>query len=214
MKVFVYGNSDILKNYSDALSSCNCRHYIGKEINHSIDCSGLLLAGGGDINPSLYGKRREYSYNIDYKRDLDEIELIRLFIVTGRPILGICRGIQIINVALGGVIIQDLDTANTHKYDDETGDKIHGIKATENSFLKEIYGEDFMVNSAHHQGIENPPENLSIAAFAEDGVIEAVEDKKRKIYAVQFHPERMGFTHKRNDTVDGRYIFDYFLEKC
>lgn len=214
MKLFIYGNEGILKNYSAALSACGVRSYIGKDWRYAVDCAGLLLAGGGDINPSFYGERRTCSYNIDIRRDQDEMELVRLFLVTGRPILGICRGIQILNVALQGTILQDVENTKVHQYSEKTGDKIHKIKSSEHSFLRELYGEEFFVNSAHHQAVSKLSDTLRVSAVSEDGVIEAVENKEKKLYAVQFHPERMAFEYRRSDTVDGRHIFDFFLNEC
>lgn len=214
MKLFIYGNEGILKNYSAALSACGVRSYIGKDLRYAVDCAGLLLAGGGDINPSFYGERRTCSYNIDIRRDQDEIKLIRLFLVTGRPILGICRGIQILNVALRGTILQNVENTQMHQYSEKTGDKVHKISSSEQSFLRKLYGEEFFVNSAHHQAVGKLSDALAVSAVSEDGVIEAVENKEKKVYAVQFHPERMAFEHRRSDTVDGRHIFDFFLNEC
>lgn len=214
MKLFIYGDEGILKNYSAALSACGARSYIGRDLRYAVDCAGLLLAGGGDINPAFYGERRICSYNIDIRRDQDEMELIRLFQVTGRPILGICRGIQILNVALGGTIIQDVENTAMHQYSKETGDQVHKIHTAEDSFLRELYGEVLPVNSAHHQAVGAVADALTVSAASEEGVIEAVENRMKKLYAVQFHPERMAFEHRRSDTVDGRCIFEFFLNQC
>lgn len=214
MKLFIYGDEGILKNYSAALTACGARSYIGTDPRYAVDCAGLLLAGGGDINPSFYGERRICSYNIDIKRDQDEMDLIRQFLVTGRPILGICRGIQILNVALEGTIDQDVENTALHQYSEETGDQVHKVQTPKQSFLRELYGEEFYVNSAHHQAIGILAEPLTVSAVSEDGVIEAVENNEKKIYALQFHPERMAFEHQRSDTVDGRLIFAYFLGQC
>lgn len=214
MKLFIYGDEGILKNYSAALSACGARSYIGKDLRYTVDCAGLLLAGGGDINPAFYGERRTCSYNIDIRRDRDEMELIRLFMVTGRPILGICRGIQILNVALQGTILQNVKNTKLHRYSEKNGDQIHKIRSSEHSFLRELYGNEFSVNSAHHQAVGVLADALNVSALSEDHVIEAVENREKKLYAVQFHPERMAFAHRRSDTVDGRYIFDFFLGEC
>lgn len=218
MKIFIYGNKEILQNYSKALKDCGAEALVSKDTNLAMGCKGLLLAGGGDINPIRYGQRRIHSYNVDIKRDSDETELIRDFIVRGKPILGICRGIQIINVALKGTLQQDVTNSSIHKYSEISGDKTHDIILENGSFLYEIYGKSgadtISVNSAHHQAIDTLGQGLKIAAHSADGVIEAIENRRRNIYAVQFHPERMAFDHKNENTVNGRMIFDYFLSKC
>lgn len=210
-KVYIYGDEKILVNYKNAIELCGGEPFFSTTPSRSQDCDALLLAGGGDIHPALYGQELYDCNNIDMKRDKDETELIRAFILTGRPILGICRGIQILNVALGGTLIQDVENTERHQYDAVTGDRVHCVTAHKNSFLEMLYGDSFVVNSAHHQAIDSPAKGLNISALSCDGVIEAVENKQKKLYAVQFHPERMAFKNKRNDTVDGRCIFDFFL---
>lgn len=213
-KIFVYGSRSILRNYAEALTYCGARGVFSENLEYSKDCDGLLLPGGGDIDPSLYGAKNTASFAIDCQRDLAELELIRAFSVTRRPILGICKGIQILNTAFGGTLDQDIDNGSAHKWEERTGDKVHRITATEGGFLQKLYGREFAVNSAHHQAIDLPAPGLAVSALAEDGVIEAVENREKKIYAVQFHPERMAFGHSRMDTVDGRYIFEFFLNLC
>lgn len=213
-KIFVYGSRSILRNYAEALSLCGGRAVFSENLELSRDCGGLLLPGGGDVDPSLYGAENEGSVNIDRRRDLTELELIRSFSVTRRPILGICKGIQILNTAFGGTIDQDMDNAKAHRWEERTGDKVHKVLTPEGSFLRDLYGEEFFVNSAHHQAVGRLAPGLALAAEAEDGAVEAVENRERSIYAVQWHPERMAFRHSRVDTVDGRYLIEFFLNLC
>lgn len=213
-KIFVYGNRGILRNYAEAVSFCGGRAVFSDNTEYAKDCGGLLLPGGGDIDPALYHAKNMGSINIDRERDLKELELIREFSVTRRPILGICKGIQILNVAFGGTIDQDMGNSAVHKWEERTGDKVHKVLAPEESFLYPLYGGEFFVNSAHHQAIGSLAPGLIPAAEAEDGTVEAVEIKERKVYAVQWHPERMAFGHSRIDTVDGRYLFEFFLNLC
>ena len=210
-KVFIYGDRGLLRNYAEALEFCGGTPVFSEHLPYAMDCAALLLPGGGDIDPGLYGQNAECSYNIDRTRDERELELIRQFTVTRRPILGICKGIQILNVAFGGDLIQDLETAQAHKWEERTGDKLHQIRAPEDSFLYPLYGGCFSVNSAHHQAVGRLAPGLAAAARAEDGVIEALECPEKNIYAVQWHPERMTFNRARPDTVDGRYVFEFFL---
>lgn len=210
-KIFIYAERSERKNYAQAIENCVAQPVFSKDILTADDCDALLLPGGGDIDPKIYGKENFGSVGID--RDLDnvELELIEKFVNSERPILGICRGLQIINVAFGGDLIQDIKTASNHKWEEKTGDKVHMIKTADSSFLRSIYGEYFPVNSAHHQAIKNIAPDFDISAKSDDGIIEAIENREKKIYAVQWHPERMAFRNRRNDTVDGRLVFDFFL---
>ena len=213
-QIFVYGNREKYKNYAEALTACGAMGIFSENLGFAKYCDGLLLTGGADVDPALYHAENQGSMGIDRKRDEAEIELIHIFSESGRPILGICRGLQIINVALGGDLIQDIPTASAHRWEESTGDKAHGVTAEKDSSLYPLYGESFVVNSAHHQAVKTPGEGLSVAAVSEDGVIEALENREKKIYCTQWHPERMAFRKVRPDTVDGRYIFEFFLSKC
>lgn len=213
-KIFVYGNRETRRNYAEALDACGAESVFSEDIRLAEKCGALLLPGGGDIDPSLYGQTLNGSRNIDREQDLREIGLVREFVRTGRPILGICRGIQVINVALGGTLIQDIATADTHKWEEETGDKVHPVTAAKGSFLHKLYGGTFSVNSAHHQAVDTVAPGLAVSARASDRVIEGLEDQTRGIYGVQWHPERMAFRHARTDTVDGRPLFEFFLKLC
>lgn len=213
-KILIYGDEEILVNYKNALVQCGAQPVFRNKLLSYPDCAGLLLPGGGDIHPALFGQPIGDSHQIDLPRDEAELALIRLFSVTNRPILGICKGLQILNVAFGGTLQQDIPTSSTHKWEENTGDKVHPVTASPGSFLAPLYGEHFSVNSAHHQGILSLGEGLCLSAAAEDGVVEAVECPEKKIWAVQWHPERMAFSHARPDAVDGRILLDFFLEKC
>lgn len=213
-RIFVYGEKSAFQNYADALSACGATGVFSTNLKGGISCDGLLLPGGTDADPALYGQKNTASVGIDRQKDLDEIELVKKFAAAGLPVFGICRGLQIINIALGGTLYQDIDNAAAHKWEEHTGDKVHRITTTEGSFLRKLYGREFAVNSAHHQAIDVLAPGLTVSALAEDSTIEAVENPKKKIYAVQFHPERMAFNHRRTDTVDGRYVFEFFLGLC
>jgi putative glutamine amidotransferase len=150
--------------------------------------NGLLLAGGGDVDPSFYNERDEGSDNIDRERDEWEIELIEKFGEEGKPILGICRGIQVLNVALGGSLYQDIKGHSCGK------ELCHLITIKEGSLLYEILGgvEQIEVNSSHHQAIKDLASSLEATAWSEDRYIEAVEGKGEEfLLGVQFHPERL-----------------------
>lgn len=215
IKIFVYGERDKMKNYANALEGCGAQGIFSLDISQAKDCDALLLPGGGDIDPARYGQTLAGSEEPDLQRDAAELHLVSDFTSWGKPILGICRGIQMINVALGGELIQDIPTAAEHRHDPVIGDRTHKVTAEENSFLFSLYGGEFSVNSAHHQALGRIAPGLRVAARSErDGIVEAVEWPEKRIYGVQWHPERMSFDLRREDTVDGRYIFEFFLKLC
>lgn len=179
------------------------------------ECDGLILCGGNDISPRLYDEEITETVNIDYGRDDHELKLIEMFINANKPILGICRGCQIINAYFGGSLYQHIDTAFAHQ-SFGSNDITHKVRAKEGSILSELYGEEFTVNSAHHQAVKNLGRDLEVVATALDGndTIEAIRHKTLPIFAVQFHPERMCFSARRGDTVDGATLFRKFIEVC
>ena len=150
-------------------------------------CDALLLPGGGDIHPRFYGQSMHGSNDVNEDRDEYELTLYRRFFHAGKPILGICRGAQLINVALGGTLRQHIDN-----HSQVNGvDRIHFVR-TDDMLLRSLYGSRFAVNSAHHQAVDRPGAGLHVIARAEDGVIEALRHETRPILAVQWHPERFG----------------------
>lgn len=163
-------------------------------------CSALVLTGGVDIFPEFYndwedGKKRE-----DYipERDGFEFKLLEYALENKLPILGICRGLQVINCKLNGSLISDIETIrnSNHKKITETEDRLHSVNVKSNTLLHEIIGESTgTINSSHHQAIDRIGEGLLVSARADDGIIEAVEwetkEGKPFMLAVQWHPERM-----------------------
>lgn len=210
-KVFIYGAREDRRNYWEALEACGGTAVVSLDTREAAGCGGLLLAGGGDIQPALYGQENQGSRNFEPERDEREFWLVREFLGAGKPILGICRGLQVLNAALGGGLVQDLPTAAAHAWEEPTGDKRHLVRAQPGSFLQELYGDEFPVNSAHHQGAGPVAPGLAVGALAEDGVCEALYSREKRVYAVQWHPERMMLSRARPDTVDGTPIFHFFL---
>ena len=176
---------------------------------------GLLLTGGDDMDPALFGQENRGSQGIDRARDDAELALLKAFLGASKPVLAICRGHQVVNVWLGGDLIQDLgpNLVPFHRQD-EPGDRIHPVRAAEGSLLHRLYGPIFPVNSSHHQALGRLGRGLTVSARSEGGVIEAVEHDTLPLISVQFHPERMTGALARPDTVDGGEIFRAFLELC
>ena len=173
---------------------------------------GLLLAGGGDMDPALFGQENQGSRGIDRARDRAELALLDAFFGAGKPVLAVCRGHQVVNVWLGGGLIQDLDPALAPFHGGGEGDRVHPVRAAESSLLRRLYGPVFPVNSSHHQALGRLGRGLTVTARSEGGVAEAAEHESLPLISVQFHPERMTGARLRSDTVDGGAIFRAFLE--
>ncbi len=197
--------------YIDAVNSCGAEAHAVYCPEASTDYDGLILCGGNDIDPKYYGEEINGAINIDEARDTAEVELARAFIAAGKPILGICRGSQLLNILFGGSLYQNLENAEEHKPLDDKGNyRVHEVKVEFGSILFDLYGEKFSVNSAHHQAVKKLGEGLVATAFS-DGIVEAFEHKNMPIMGVQFHPEKMCCSERRSDTVDGIEIFKYFI---
>jgi putative glutamine amidotransferase len=165
-------------------------------------CDGILFSGGEDVHPVLYGKPefvQEYGLKeIIPARDQFEYEVIEKVLESKKPVLGICRGLQLINVYLGGTLSPDIPTLSQSTVHGKISgqDQIHDIRVENLSMLHNIAGRDMgQVNSAHHQGVDKPAGSLKISAFGESSIIEAMEWKdplnKSWLLLVQWHPERM-----------------------
>jgi putative glutamine amidotransferase len=161
------------------------------------DLDGLVLQGGSDVCPASYGEEPlKPEWNGDRVRDLYESELVRAFGAAGKPVLGICRGLQLVNVALGGTLIQDIGTqlpaARVHR-DWEIYDQLfHDVVFESGSLLGKLAGKPKgRVNSVHHQAIARLAPGLAVEAKCpEDGMVEAVRGTGSSwLYAVQWHPE-------------------------
>ena len=209
MRIVIGGYEQFCTNYINALTKAGFTPIVTLSISdknlHTFDA--LLLPGGGDINPIFFQQPNIASRNIDTALDVMQFTLLEQFLSTEKPILGICKGMQLINVHFGGTITQHCHYAHFHEY--KNGDQIHPISDSPNSFLAKLYGTSFSVNSAHHQCIGKIGKNLSPIAYSYDNIIEAVAHDSLPVYGLQWHPERMCYAHKRDDTVDGSIIFKY-----
>lgn len=200
------------ENYFKAVTGCGAIAVAQYCPEFSDEYDGLILSGGSDIHPSYYNEEMDGSVNVDKLRDKAEFELVKAFVEKKKPILGICRGYQILNVAFGGSLYQHISNANEHSSFVSGVDLVHDVTVSKDSFLYNLYGEKFPVNSAHHQGIKKLGDGFEVIATAHDGkTIEAIRHKEMPIIGVQWHPERMCFDKKREDTVDGKEIIKYFL---
>ena len=180
----------------------------------NLSYEGLILVGGDDMDPALFGQKNTHSKGIDRARDDAELALLDAFCGASKPVLAICRGHQVVNVWLGGGLIQDLGPELAPFHQKEEGDQVHLVRTAEGSLLHRLYGEAFLVNSSHHQALGRLGRGLTVTARSESAVIEAVEHDSLPLITVQFHPERMTGALARPDTVDGGALFRAFLELC
>ncbi len=166
---------------------------------------GLVLSGGGDVDPRLYGGEWHDSlYGVDPERDRFEIELARAAAERRLPTLAICRGMQVLNVALGGTLVVDIPTqvdgAGDHaRTGEHVYDRYQRVVLEPGCRVAEALGaREVMVNSIHHQALAGVAEPLRVVGVADDGVVEAVEpvDEGWPLWAVQWHPEYLGERHR------------------
>lgn len=199
-------------NYIAAVEAAGGRGWVRYLPEPDLTYDGLLLAGGDDLDPGLFGQEDRGSRGIDRARDEAELALLEAFFGAGKPVLAICRGHQVVNVWLGGDLIQDLDPSLAPFHGGGEEDRVHSVQTAEGSVLHRLYGPAFAVNSSHHQALDRLGRGLTAAARSEDGVVEAVEHDSLPLISVQFHPERMTGKKARSDTVDGGAIFRAFLD--
>ncbi|HET7486408.1 MAG TPA: gamma-glutamyl-gamma-aminobutyrate hydrolase family protein [Acidimicrobiales bacterium] len=158
---------------------------------------GLLLAGGGDVNPGHYGAEEHHPsvYGLDSVRDEVELDLARAAVAAGVPTLAVCRGMQVLNVALGGTLHQhlpDLSGMDLHGHPTSDASVVHEVKVATNTRLAAVCGREVLrCTSHHHQGVDRLAEGLVAVAWSGDGLVEAVEPAAGAAWlvGVQWHPE-------------------------
>ncbi|MBO5927084.1 MAG: gamma-glutamyl-gamma-aminobutyrate hydrolase family protein [Clostridia bacterium] len=184
MKVFIYDNGYNLNNYIKILNALNIETVISNHPNKSDDCNALLLTGGGDICPAFYGVRPDVYDLYDSITDISETYLIKNFILKNKKILGICKGLQVINVFFGGTL-KTIDKPEILNHYSFNKDLFHEIV--------DANGNRYTVNSMHKQQIDKLGVGLKVNAVSKNGIIEAISHEKYDVFAVQFHPERLSF---------------------
>ncbi len=181
------------------------------------DIDGLLLTGGGDIHPDNFDAEWHPAlYNVSEDRDALEIPLCQEAITADLPVFGICRGIQIMSVAMGGSLYQDIPSEFPEEASCQAQvrgvDSRHTIEIVANSRLRQITGKRTdQVNSAHHQAVREKGEGFEVTARTKEGIIEAMENRsKRFVLGVQYHPERMIETADFRE--HRRKLFEAFIQ--
>lgn len=177
---------------------------------------GVIFSGGNDVDPQYYGEKfTEKIGDIIPERDKQEIELARDTIFSSKmPVLGICRGMQLLNVAAGGSLYQDLGGIGVSEHLVVSAPKhhmVHGVKLRKDSRMSRILGKDTLsVNSYHHQALKDVSSMFEVTATADEGVIEAIEFmENRFVMGVQWHPEMLAPRHKEH-----LEIFKAFVNAC
>lgn len=192
---------------------------VEKDVDQLVETlNGLLLTGGVDVHPHFFNEEPHPKLGeVSLQRDLAEIALAKAALKKKMPIFGICRGIQLLNIVLGGNLYQDIDDqyendSILHQQKAERYEASHYVTIFSESLLYKIIGDDrIAVNSLHHQALKDVPSGLSISAKASDGIIEAMELKDYPFcIAVQWHPEEMAVVGNEH----AKALFTAFMEAC
>lgn len=206
------GHTDVLPSYLQAIQAAGGTPILvhPSEVTDDLlnSLQGILIPGGGDVDPARYGQPNTASEGMDAATDDLDLRLIAFAQAHQVPLLGICRGIQVINVALGGTLIQDLPSQRDASIDHNVKKPLVGHRVTidPSSRLAPCLGIHPEVNSYHHQGLDRLAEGLRAVAWSEDGLVEAVEGDH--LLAVQWHPERM------TSLPEVQHFFRDFIEQC
>mgnify|MGYP001080101638 CR=1 FL=1 len=207
MKIGIVGRKKDTGNYEAFLERHGVSSLTSLSISDLSTCEAMLFPGGGDITPAFFGERDRGSRSIDTELDILQLQALEYCLQSRLPVLGICKGMQIINVGLGGNIIQDLPTADCHRY--LGADQYHGVYNVTGSFLHRLYGDTMTVNSAHHQGLGKLGKGLcAVSRCPLDGCIEAVCHECLPVIGVQWHPERLD---PAKTEIRGAALLTYFL---
>ena len=180
-------------------------------VQDALTCDGLLLPGGGDMDPKFYGQARIPACGEpNLLRDAAEPLLLRAFLAADKPVLGICRGIQVMNAVLGGDLYQDIKPFEHLPHNDHWA-KVHTVTVRRGTLLSRILGQDTVLfNSQHHQAVDRVAPGFTLAALSEDGIVEAIEKPDARFcLGVQWHPEWLS---DADPAMQG--LFDAFVNAC
>lgn len=204
---------DDYKDYCKAFEELGQEPFISLNLQDLDLADALILPGSGqDMNPKLWGSEDQCSNDINDALDAAQWALMDSAVKKGKPILGICRGMQFINVYFGGTLIQDLPCSASHKA--ATPEQYHDVLHLPATFMEALYGETSEVNTRHHQGIGRIGENLQVISIwndGEDSVVEAIACEQHSILGLQWHPEKMFLYGNENQRTDAKKLLQWFL---
>ena len=191
-----------------------------ESVRHLVEVAhGLVLTGGEDVTPALYGQEPHPELgSVSLVRDETEIAALEVALERGIPILAICRGLQLLNVALGGTLYQDLPSQRAdgliHEQDAPVTHRWHHATVKPGSGLEGIFGtRELFINSFHHQGVDQLAPSLEATVWAEDGLVEGVEGKEHPwMFGVQWHPERGEAESPADERDPDRRLFWAFVQ--
>lgn len=212
IRILVSGQT-FIENYTTAVELAGATPVAGYLPELDLDCDGLILCGGVDINPTLFNEEINGAVDINNERDAHEMMLLDAFIKAGKPVFGICRGCQLINIYFGGTLHQHMANTVLHR-SGKNPDREHEVEAVAGSLMEKIYGKRCVVNSVHHQAVKKLGDGLVVTQKSDDGIIEAYNHRELPVIAVQWHPERLVLPEKRRNAVDGNKLFAHFIDMC
>ncbi|MCR5272535.1 MAG: gamma-glutamyl-gamma-aminobutyrate hydrolase family protein [Lachnospiraceae bacterium] len=218
LNIAIPGFGQPFLNYEKAIISQGAKPIVFDTLDGfcASEFDGLIMPGGIDVCPEYYGCKNIACGEMNRKLDEFQRTVLASFIEQKKPVLGICRGHQMINVFFGGTLIQDVPETKKHARDEGCEyDKSHLAKVSgKDSWLYPLYGETFRINSAHHQALDKIGDGLMVDLYStEDSLVEATHHKTLPIWTVQWHPERCIPSEKLPNVVEGSKVITFFMNK-
>ncbi len=198
IKIGIAGKVGNTNNYEKACAWLGFAYQTTLKLSELHMCDAVIFPGGGDVMPGYFRQAMNGSESPDVALDLLQFQALEHCLTSGKPVLGICRGMQLINVYFGGTLIQHLPETDVHRPGkDHEGDNVHKAHVTEDCVLSRLWGKEFMVNSYHHQAVDKLGKGLKAVQYSEDGVVEGFIHVSLPVMGLQWHPER--FTPVQTD---------------
>lgn len=213
-KVLIAGRLEDVENYIFTLKEAGLEPIVAIQLPTEEldvdDFAALLLPGGADVEPSLFGQVNCGSRTIDKELDIAQLKMTDIFVKAQKPILGICKGCQVLNIYFQGNIIQDLKN-NVHHQSYQDKAVKHKATTLKNNVFYDLYGSDeIIINSSHHQAVDQLGKGLHVCQYSDDHIVEAIQHETLPILGVQWHPERMAYSKYIDGEADGTLIFEYY----